>query len=82
MPEPTPRQVLYALVAGGFHVVAGLLAAASAPLAPAWWTIGFATVWLAVAVFVGLRWRRTGTVLALSIATFVSWTIGAAILLT
>lgn len=76
--EPTPRQVLYALVAGGFYLVVLVLAgaAAAAGLAPTWWSVSVGVAWVvAVAVSVA-RWRRTGTVLGLSIGLFVIWTVG------
>ena len=49
MTEPSPRQVLYALVAGGFLLVVAVLVvgAAAAGLVPIWWTIAMA---VAVAV--------------------------------
>lgn len=78
----TPRQVLYGLVAAAFHLVVGVLGWSSAGLAPTWWNWALAVVWVVVAVFLVARWRRTGPVLALTIAEFVAWTIGAAILLT
>lgn len=82
MPEPTPRQLLYAVVAGGFHLVVGVLAIASVPLAPTWWTIVVAIVWLAAALVIGLNWRRTALALALSLAGFAAWTVGATFVLT
>lgn len=77
---PTPRQVLYAVVAAGFHVVVGVLIVASSALYPGWWTAASAVVWAVLAVLIGLRWRRTGLVLGVSILGFVAWTAGAALL--
>ncbi len=77
-PETTPRQILYALVAGGFVIVVGILTVggAMAGLVPTWWTVamgvslGVASVWMA------LRWRRTGPVLLLAIGLFLVWMVG------
>lgn len=80
--EPTPRQVLYGLVATGFHLVVGVLAVASASLAPEWWNIAVAVLWAAVAILVAMRWRSTGMVLGVTVTTFILWTVGAAIVLT
>ena len=76
---PTERQVLYALVALGFHVITGVLAvgAAVVGLSPRWWTIGFGVVWSVVAVWGAVRWRRTGPILMGSLAVLVSWVVGA-----
>jgi hypothetical protein len=76
--ETTPRQVLYALVGAGFHLVVGVLiaGAASAGLVPSWWTALTAAAWGTVALAAGLRWRRTPLVLGLTIGMFVAWTVG------
>ncbi|CAN5814243.1 hypothetical protein BH23ACT5_BH23ACT5_05800 [soil metagenome] len=79
--EPTPRQVLYGLVAGAFHGVVGVLAVGSARLAPVWWTATVGVGWVAIAVILVWRWRRTGLVLGLSLGGFFVWTAGAALLL-
>jgi hypothetical protein len=81
MAEPSPRQLLYAMVAAGFHVVVGVLVIGSAPLAPTWWTASMAVVWIVVAAILALRWRRTVLVLAVSLGGFIAWTMGAAVLL-
>jgi hypothetical protein len=70
------------LVAAGFHVVVGVLGWGSAGLAPAWWNWVLAVVWVILAGFLAIRWRRTGLALALTIGEFVAWTIAAAILFT
>lgn len=78
MTEPTPRQVLYALVAGGFLAVVGVLVVGGAVvgIAPTWWTVsmgafvGIAGVWMA------FRWRRTGPVLVVGIGLFLLWMVG------
>ena len=82
MSEPSPRQVLYALVAGGFVVVVGVLigGAAVAGLVPGWWTIVTTLVAISVAVWSAINWRRTAVVLALAIGLFLAWAIGTLIL--
>ena len=82
MSEPSPRQVLYALVAGGFVVVVGVLisGAAVAGLAPMWWTIATAVVAISVAAWSAFNWRRTAIVLVLAIGLFLAWVIGTLIL--
>lgn len=82
MSEPTPRQVLYALVAGGFLLVVAVLVigAAVASLVPAWWTWAMS---LAIGVFAmwgTLNWRKTRPMLMGSILLFIVWTIGTLIL--
>ena len=78
MSEPTPRQVLYALVAGGFILVVLVLVVGSAAsgLSPTWWTITMATSLTGVAIWSGLNWRRTGPVLLSSIVLLILWTVG------
>lgn len=77
MTEPTARQVLYALVALGFHIVVGVLiiGAATADLVTWTATVAWAIVWTAGLVWGVFRWRRTVQVLAMSIALFAIWTI-------
>lgn len=76
--EPTERQVLYALVAGGFIVVVAVLVAgaALAGLVPVWWSLASALGTLAVAGYSVARWRDTGRLLVISIALFVLWVVG------
>lgn len=76
--EPTPRQVLYALVAGGFLVIVAVLtvAGAAAGLVPTWWS-GL----LALAIAIGgawsaKNWRNTAGVLSVAIGLFIVWLIG------
>ena len=78
MTEPTPRQVLYALVAGGFLIVAGVLVtgAALARLVPVWWTAVMALLLGVGAVWSGFNWRKTAAVLLLAIGLFLVWTVG------
>ena len=82
MNEPTPRQVLYALVAGGFVVVVVILTigAAAAGLVPTWWTVTLAVMSVAMGIWMALSWRRTGPVLLAGIGLFVVWTVGTLIL--
>jgi len=78
MSEPTPRQVLYALVAAGFVIVVVVLTigAAVAGLVPTWWSIALAVATSTVAIWIGLNWRRTGVSLLLAIGLFVVWLVG------
>ncbi len=78
MSEPTPRQVLYALVALGFVLVEVVLVigAAAADLVPTWWTVTMAIASAGVLLFLAFRWRKTAAALLLSIGLFVVWTVG------
>ena len=78
MSEPTPRQVLYALVAAGFLVVVGMLVvgAAVARLVPTWWTVTLACALVAAAIWTIFNWRRTAAALGLAIGLFVVWMVG------
>ncbi len=78
MSEPTPRQVLYALVSGGFLLVVGALVtgAAVSGLVPIWWTVVMATVLAVASVWTAFNWRRTAIVLLDAIGLFLVWTIG------
>ena len=82
MTEPTPRQVLYVLVAGGFLIVAGVLTvgAAITGLVPVWWTVAISILLAVAAVWSGLNWRKTGPVLLLAIGLFLAWTVGTLLL--
>ena len=75
MNEPTPRQVLYALVAAGLLVVILILilGAASAGLVPVWWTAVGGVAWLAITIWGGFYWRRTGPLLMASIGLLAVW---------
>ena len=80
--ETTPRQILYAIVAGGFVLVVIVLTigGAAAGVVPRWWS---ALLALAIAVagsWIGSNWRRTGYVLALAIGLFLVWMIGTLVL--
>ena len=78
MSEPTPRQVLYALVSGGFVVVVAILVigAALVGLSPPWWTTTMAILLTVAALWMGSNWRRTGPILILGIGVFVMWVVG------
>jgi hypothetical protein len=80
--EPSPRQVLYALVAAGFLAVVAILivGAAIVGLVPPWWSIVMAAGLVAIGVWSGLNWRETVPVLLVSIGYFVIWMIGTLIL--
>jgi hypothetical protein len=82
--EPTPRQVLYALVAAGFLGVVLILTigAAAASLVPTWWTVTLGVCLVVAAAWMARSWRRTGSVLAVAIGLFVMWTVGTLILAT
>lgn len=82
MSEPSPRQVLYALVAGGFLAVVAILVAgaAAAGLVPTWWTIVMALAVLVIGIWSAVRWRNTGPVLAVAIGLLVCWVIGTLLL--
>jgi hypothetical protein len=74
--------VLYALVAGGFIAVVGVLVvgAAVAGLVPTWWTIVMTLAVVASALWAALRWRKTGPALVVSIGLLVFWVIGTLLL--
>lgn len=74
--EIAGRQVLYALVAGAFHLVVGVLVAFGAGVFPQWWTAVMGTAWSIVLVVGISRWRRTGLVLGMTIGLFVVWAVG------
>ena len=76
--SPSERQVLYALVAGGFIVVVAVLVvgAAYAGLVPMWWTVVAGAIALLVGGLSALRWRDTRFVLLASIMLFLGWTVG------
>lgn len=79
---PTPRQVLYALVAGGFVVVVVILTigAAASGLVPMWWSATLALLIAVTASWIGTNWRRTAIVLALAIGLFIVWMVGTLLL--
>ena len=82
MSEPSPRQVLYALVAAGFLAVVAILivGAAIAGLVPPWWSMVMAAGLVLIGIWSGLNWRETAPVLLVSIGYLVIWMIGTLIL--
>lgn len=78
MSEPTPRQVLYALVAAGFLLVVVVLTvgAGVAGLVPTWWSVTLGVLIVGVGGWLVFNWRRTGYALLLAIGLFVVWTVG------
>ncbi len=70
------RQVLYGLVAGGFHVVVLVLAVAGREVVPAWWSVVVGIAWTTVAVVGLLDWRKTVRLLLMTIGLFVLWMVG------
>lgn len=78
MSEPSPRQVLYAVVAGGFDIVVAVLVAgaAIAGLVPVWWTVASSFAVVSVGAWSAFNWRRTAVVLMSAIGLFLAWTIG------
>lgn len=78
MSETTPRQVLYALVAGGFVVVVVILTigAAAAGLVPIWWSLLMTVAIITASSWIINNWKRTGPTLATGIGLFVLWAIG------
>lgn len=76
--EPTPRQVLYALVAGGFVLVVVILiiGGAVAGVVPVWWSAVMALAVVGVSTWMTLNWRRTGPVLLAAIGLFLVWMVG------
>jgi hypothetical protein len=82
MTEPTPRQVLYALVAAGFVAVVIVLTvgAAVAGLVPVGWSWVMAAAIAAVSVWMARNWKRTVLALVLAIGLFLMWMVGTLIL--
>jgi hypothetical protein len=76
--EPSPRQVLYAVVAGGFLLVVAALVvgAAVSGLVPTWWTMVTAVGIALLSIWSARNWRRTVPVLLGAIGLFILWTIG------
>lgn len=84
MSEPTPRQVLYALVAGGFVLVVVVLVigGASAGIVPTWWSATLAFLVALGVTWMAQNWRRTAEVLSIGIGLFVVWMVGTLFLAT
>lgn len=82
--DPTPRQVLYGLVSGGFIVVVAILTigGAYAGLVPTWWS-GVLALGIALSgTWIAGNWRRTAEVLLTAIGLFLVWLVGTLILAT
>jgi hypothetical protein len=77
MTESTPRQVLYGLVAAGFHfvVLALIVGAGVTGVVSVSWTVAMAALWLAIVVWSALNWRRTIPVLISAMGLFLSWAV-------
>ena len=75
MTEPSARQVLYGLVGLGIHLVVAVLVVGATKLVPGWWTALAAVLWTGIGVVAGSRWRRTSTVLGLTIGFFLAWVL-------
>ncbi|HEY6628863.1 MAG TPA: hypothetical protein VI193_07765 [Acidimicrobiia bacterium] len=77
MTEPTPRQVLYGLVAGGFFVVvlALIVGAGVTGVVPLPWILTMGALWLILAVWSAFNWRQTARVLLFSIGLFLFWAV-------
>lgn len=75
---PSERQVLYALVAGGFVLVVAVLVlgAAYAGLVPTWWSVVGVVATTVVGGLCAVRWRDTRFVLLASIMLFLAWAVG------
>jgi hypothetical protein len=78
MSEPSPRQVLYALVSAGFVLVVlvFVVGAALSGLAPTWWTVTVAVLIAFAFAWMARHWERTGPMLAIAIGLFLLWMIG------
>lgn len=82
MSEPSPRQVLYALVAGGFLLVVAILVigAAVAGLVPTWWTWATGAAVVLVGTWSAVNWRKTAPLLLITIGLFLLWVVGTLVL--
>jgi hypothetical protein len=80
--EPTPRQVLYGLVAAGFHLVvlALIVGAGVTGVVSIAWTLAMAVLWLAIIVWSAANWRRTIPVLLSAMGLFLFWAVATSLL--
>lgn len=82
MSETSARQVLYALVAGGFVlvVVVFVIGAATAGLVPTWWSTALAVLVVAAVTWMARNWRRTALTLGIAVGLLIVWMVGTLIL--
>lgn len=82
MSEATPRQVLYAVVAGGFVFVVTVLVigAAAAGIVPSWWSIAQGMMIIVAVAWMARNWRRTGPIVGVAVFLLVVWMVGTLIL--
>jgi hypothetical protein len=75
--EPTPRQVLYALVSGGFFVIvlALIIGGGVTHVVPLAWTLAMAALWAILAAWSAFNWTQTFRVLLFSIGLFLFWAV-------
>jgi hypothetical protein len=80
--EPTPRQVLYGLVAAGFHLVvlALIVGAGVTGVVSIAWTLAMTVLWLAFVVWSAANWRRTIPVLLSAMGLFLFWAVATLLL--
>jgi len=80
--EPTPRQVLYGLVAAGFHfvVLALIVGGGATGVVSLPWTLAMAILWLAIVVWAAFNWRRTVPVLLSAMGLFLFWAVSTLLL--
>lgn len=80
--EPTPRQVLYGLVAAGFHLVvlALIVGAGVTGVVSIAWTLAMAVLWLVIIVWSAANWRRTIPVLLSAMGLFLFWAVATLLL--
>jgi hypothetical protein len=78
MSQPTPRQVLYGLVAAGFWSVVLVLTAVAATsgVSPGWWTAVLSGLLAVSGIWMALNWRKTGPMLVISNGLFIIWLVG------
>ena len=77
MTEPTPRQVLYGLVAAGFLgvVLVLIVGAGVTGVVPLPWTLAMAILWLILTLWSAFNWRQTARVVLVSIGLFLFWAV-------
>ncbi|HET7846287.1 MAG TPA: hypothetical protein VFL72_02270 [Acidimicrobiia bacterium] len=80
--EPTPRQVLYGLVAAGFHIVvlALIVGAGATGVVSLPWTVVMGILWLVIVIWAAFNWRRTIPVLLSAMGLFLFWAVATLVL--